>query len=68
MMEMIFQSFSPIFYSVRIKLHVSIKNEKPYFFPSYPDHFHLGNVSVDHIPTIYILRCIGIMVYLMILK
>jgi len=67
-MEMLYQSFSIMFYSGRTKIDVSVKIEKPSFFASYPVHFNPCFVSVDHVPTIYTLCCIGLIVHLMILK
>jgi hypothetical protein len=65
-METIFQSLSTILYSRWIKLHVSVKNEKPSFFPSYPDHFNLGIDNTDHAPTIYTLCYSWLMLHLII--
>jgi len=67
-MEMLYQSFSIMFYSGRTKIDVSVKIEKPSFFATYPVQFNLCFVSVDHEPTIYNLRCSGLIVHFMILK
>jgi hypothetical protein len=57
-------NYITILYSEKINLHVSVKNEKPPFLPTYPNHFNLGIISTDHATSIYTLCCSGLMLNL----